>query len=237
MKCLLFLFIGALVFGAQPTTSATSAAEAINELKAGNERFQKGKPNHEKEYVARRGKIVSAQSPHTIILSCSDSRVPPEIVFDQTLGSLFVVRVAGNRADGAGVASIEYGLTQLGTKLILVLGHESCGAVDAALSTPADKTAGSPALDQLLSRIRIGVGPHQGEDLHPSVKKNIDAATEELLQQSNIVQSYVKSGDVKIVRAIYSLASGKVEFWPEETKPSAEREAASKAVKKGPLAY
>ncbi|MGZ3699559.1 MAG: carbonic anhydrase, partial [Bdellovibrionota bacterium] len=127
---------------AKPTPQAL-----LKELQAGNGRFASS-------HVATRKTLALGQSPGTIVLSCSDSRVPPELVFDQGLGRLFTVRVAGNVLTPETVASIEYAVSHLGSRLLVVLGHESCGAVDAALKTPAGGDAGSPDLNQLIREIQ-----------------------------------------------------------------------------------
>src|SRR5919198_4022317 len=149
---------------AHPDQPMIPPAEALSRLKEGNGRFTAGNPQHSHESVderkhmaansyenagmislgmtseqaaKRRAQLAKSQHPFAIILSCSDSRVPPEIVFDEGLGDLFIVRVAGNVLNDEGLGSIEYGVDVLGARLILVLGHQSCGAVDAAMKTVA----------------------------------------------------------------------------------------------------
>ena len=195
-----------------------SPDQVLTELKAGNKRFVEGKLEHSHQNIARRKELVSGQKPGAIILSCSDSRLPPEIVFDQGLGDIFVVRVAGNILGNATVASIEYAVEHLGSRLIMILGHESCGAIKATLSTPPGKSAGSTDLDAIVAEIRgnlDGLTPAalKGDpNLHIAASANVDAVTTKLLKRSRIVRDQVKSGGVSIVKAVYSLETGKVEF-------------------------
>src|SRR5438445_9648950 len=118
---------------AHPDQPSVAPAEAISKLKEGNERYTSGNLQHPDQSTDRRAVLAKTQHPFATVLSCSDSRVPPEIIFDQGLGDLFIVRVAGNVINDEGLGSIEYSVDHLGTRLILVLGHQSCGAVDAAM--------------------------------------------------------------------------------------------------------
>ena len=191
---------------------------AFADLQAGNKRFMKGEPKHPDQQYALREKLVNGQRPPAIILSCSDSRVPPELVFDQGLGRVFTVRVAGNIIDPATVASIEYAVEHLDSKLIVVMGHEGCGAVKAALETPVGTSAGSRDLDTLLGAIRPNLGAErsakgEGKTLRSAVKANVNAVAEDLMIRSKIVREHVNGGKVAIVPAVYSLESGLVDFW------------------------
>ncbi len=195
-----------------------SPRTALADLQAGNKRFSKGEPKHPDQQNTLREKLVGGQHPPAIILSCSDSRVPPELVFDQGLGRVFTVRVAGNILDSATVASIEYAVEHLDSKLIVVLGHEGCGAVKAALETPAGTSAGSRDLDTLLGAIRPNLGSErsskgEGKTLRGAVKSNVNAVSEDLMIRSKIVREHVRTGKVAIVPSIYSLESGVVDFW------------------------
>ncbi len=127
---------------------------AYANLIRGNERFITGNAKGEHRDAERRRELASVQKPFAIVLSCSDSRVPPELIFDQGLGDLFTIRVAGNVLGSAQVASIEYAVEHLGAKLILVMGHESCGAIKAALEPVSKKGSGSTDLDWLVGSIR-----------------------------------------------------------------------------------
>jgi carbonic anhydrase len=192
------------------------AAKALGILKEGNKRFTSGHFKIEGISASDRKKLVDGQKPHTIVLSCSDSRVPPEIVFDQKLGDVFVVRTAGESLDSSAIASIEYAVSHLGSNLIVVMGHESCGAVKAALATLKGGDAGSVWLNKLVA------------DLHPHLKRfseltptdgvlveswaNVEGVAHDLVERSEIVKGLVESGEVKIQNALYHLGSGQVEW-------------------------
>lgn len=193
-----------------------SADKSLMLLKVGNARFKSGHPRTDGATAKDREKLVSGQKPYAIVLSCSDSRVPPEVVFDQKLGEIFVVRSAGESLDFATIASIEYAVAHLGSNLIVVMGHESCGAVKAALSTLKGGDAGSVWLNKLVA------------DLHPHLKRftelsqtdgviveswaNVQGVAQDLLERSEIVKKAVASGDVRIQNALYHLGSGEVEY-------------------------
>jgi carbonic anhydrase len=148
------------------------------------------------------------QKPPVTVLSCSDSRVPPELLFHRGIGDLFVVRAAGNVADTFGIASIEYAIAHHWTKVIVVLGHENCGAVLAALEK---KDPGTPSLRALVYRIRRsfrGLGKHH--DVHSAIIANAKASADYLVSHSRLIRRAVRNGDVKIVVAYYELESGEV---------------------------
>jgi len=159
-----------------------------------------------------RAQLRDNQSPPVTILSCSDSRVPPELVFNQSLGALFVVRVAGNVADDFGLASIEYAVSQGYTKLIVVLGHKRCGAVGASLG---GTDPGTPALLKLAQRIRtsfVGI-PYDARspvNVQRAVEANARAAAAQLLASSKMIRDAVLTEQIKIVIAIYDLDTGEV---------------------------
>lgn len=200
--------------------------EVLTELKKGNERFVKGQAKQH-DFPKRREELVSTQKPAAIILSCSDSRVPPEHVFDQGLGDIFPIRVAGNALGAAAVASIEYAIEHLGASLLVVMGHESCGGVKAAVATPPEKSAGSADLDTLVASIRPHFKPEtvkkfsDGRQLASSddkafvqpVIENVDGVAKDLMARSAIVRKSVESGRLKISKGIYSLHTGGVKFW------------------------
>lgn len=187
---------------------APSAASALKTLKDGNKRFAADKPVYERHDAGTRATLVDGQNPFAIVLSCADSRVIPELVFDTGIGELFVVRVAGNVADTCSIASIEYAVAHLGVNLIVVLGHESCGAVKAAL----DGGDNGYNLNMLLAHLGPAVAKPTGKDgaakLKNAVKKNAKNSAAELRKRSAILDK--KS--LKIVPAYYNLASGKVNF-------------------------
>lgn len=215
---LLGAFWGTSAFATGTGTTLTPN-EALAEMKAGNERFYNDKAEHPHADAKTRRELASGQKPHTIILSCSDSRTPPELIFDKGLGEIFPIRVAGNVISSQGVASIEYAIEHLGAKLLVVMGHESCGAVKAALQTPVGTTAGSYDLDNLVSAIRPNVDSYRrslaSEDkkLRHPVIANVNGVACGLLRRSKIIREAVHAGHLKIAPSIYSLDSGKVDFW------------------------
>jgi carbonic anhydrase len=189
----------------------------LADLLSGNKRFYQQKVLHPDQSLTRRAALASGQKPKAIILSCSDSRVPPEIIFDQGLGNLFVVRTAGEVADSVALASIEYAVEHLGSSLLLVLGHESCGAVKATLETPAKQSAGSKHLDFLLSQIRPNIGTGKGQHgespLDRAVRENVAGVAAALLKKSTIIAHAVAHNKLMIAQGVYQLSSGRVEVW------------------------
>ena len=199
-----------------------SASEALKRLQEGNKRFVAGDLNSETlASPARRDKLVQAQRPFAIILGCSDSRVPAEMVFDQGLGDLFVIRVAGNIVAPSQIGSIEYCAEMFGTQLVVVLGHSNCGAIEATLEElqrPSENR--SPNLTSIVGRIQPAVESLlKGEQIvnvvelwEQAVKANIHQSVEQLQHGSEILEGLVAAGDLVIVGAEYSLETGQVEF-------------------------
>lgn len=188
----------------------TDASEKIlKRLECGNKRFMKDKLTNEKQGSAQRKKWNSTQEPFAIVLSCADSRVVPELVFDTGLGELFVVRVAGNIANTDSIASIEYAVAVLGCKFIVVLGHEGCGAVDAAIK--GDDLGYN--LNHLLAQISPAVKAC-GCDVPKDdvIVENALHAAEQLVSRSEIISNAVGTSGVKIHTGYYHLESGKVDF-------------------------
>ena len=183
--------------------------EVLNRLKEGNERFTADKKEGKLQDRSRREELTKGQSPYAIVLSCADSRVVPELAFDSGLGELFTVRVAGNVANSSSIASMEYAVANLGTEIIVVMGHESCGAVTAAMSGGDN----GYNLNHLLSHIAPAIAA-SGKDspVNDVVKKNAQLTAEELKTRSTIIREASESGKVKIVPAYYKLESGKVDF-------------------------
>lgn len=200
-----------------------SADTALQRLREGNDRFAKGQTGHV-EAVERihRGESVDSQSPFAIVLACSDSRVPIELIFDQGIGDLFVIRVAGNIVAPSQVGSVEYAAQQFGTKLVLVLGHTNCGAVIATLNELAKRESHrSPNLRAIVDRVRPAVEPvivhhemGEGEEvLRDAVRANIRASVERLSHGSRILEQLIDDGDLVVVGAEYSVETGAVEFF------------------------
>lgn len=219
---LLVFSLSSIAFAKDDHSAAVGPAPAaiFKDLQDGNARFVEDNVKGENRGPSRRKELATGQKPSAIILSCSDSRVAPELLFDKGLGELFVIRVAGNVLDAAGVASIEYAIEHLGARLIAVMGHESCGAVKAALSTPKGKSAGSADLDKLLTFISTDEAGKESMKSDSTVRKpvmfNVDKVADKLVKRSKIVKSAVDSGKISIVKAVYGLESGKVDFWGAE---------------------
>ncbi|NNC94753.1 MAG: carbonic anhydrase [Chitinophagales bacterium] len=184
--------------------------EALLKLKEGNMRFQQNKFAERKTDSDFRRELVEGQNPYAAILSCADSRVAPELVFDSDLGDIFVVRVAGNIANSSSIASLEYAVSQLGTSLIVVLGHQNCGAVSAAIAG----FDGGVHLNNLLAHIKPSFESTEGStDLNDVVKLNAKKSAEALMERSEIIKEKVRQGKIKIVAAYYHIAHGNVEFF------------------------
>jgi carbonic anhydrase len=185
--------------------------ETLARLKEGNARFVAGKLQEADLGSQRRIELSAGQRPIAVILTCSDSRATPEIVFDKGLGVLFVVRVAGNVGGPAVYASIEYALAELKAPLIVVLGHTNCGAVDAALK---NQELPSENLQHLVDLIHTGNASHDHDkiNLETGIRNNIVYQTQLLTKQSKIIQDFANHGQVKIVPALYDLKSGEVKW-------------------------
>lgn len=194
--------------------AAMSPAQGLAQLVAGNQRFQRGAAGHPNQDAKRRAALAGGQSPFAVIVSCSDSRVPPEVIFDQGLGDLFVVRVAGNTVTRAGLESIDYAVDHLGSNLIVVLGHDSCGAVKGAVA----QCVGNPAarLPEIFANICPAVAQARkagGDNLESNAIDFNVAGQVRMLERSPLFKKRVENGSLKIVGGRYHLESGKVEIF------------------------
>jgi carbonic anhydrase len=193
----------------QPKETKMEIQESLNRLIEGNERFVNDQLNGNLQDSSRREALEGGQNPYAIILSCADSRVVPELTFDTGLGEIFTIRVAGNVANSSSIASIEYAVAHLGSKLIVVLGHQSCGAVTAAVAGGDN----GEHLNHLLGHISPAIEASGSEaSITDVVKKNAQMTGDALKAKSSIIANAVNAGDVKIVSAYYNLDSGKVDF-------------------------
>lgn len=198
-----------------PESRAVTPDEALQELMAGNRRFVDGLPASRHGVAHRRAELATGQKPFAVLVCCSDSRVGPEVVFDQGLGDIFVIRTAGEVVDDIGLASIEYAVEHLGTPLVVVLGHERCGAVTAAL-------AGGEApghIGALLKAIQPAVGESKGEPGDPvdnAVRAQVRDVVRQLRSAVPILSELVHEGKVKVVGARYDLDTGAVEVVPTD---------------------
>ncbi len=187
-----------------------NADHALERLQAGNQRYVSGQLVHHHQSGSRMRAIAIGQHPFAIILGCADSRVPPEIIFDQGLGDLFVIRVAGNILDAAVLGSIEYAVEELGTALVLVLGHERCGAVAATIK----HAAVSGHISTLINAIQPAVDcvkDDPGNLLDNAVRANIKLVVDQL-QSAAPVTEFVLHNRLKVVGAQYNLGCGTVEM-------------------------
>lgn len=213
------LAVGLTVAVAMPSargqTEALSPADAIARLKSGNATFVAAPDGPLPITVARRAALAAGQSPFATVLSCADSRVPPEIIFHVGLGDLFVVRSAGHVADRAVLASLEYGAEHLHVPLLVVMGHESCGAVKAAAETPASQSMG-PNLDYLLKAIRPAItstgARTDAAGLRAAILENVEDTVNDLMDDSAILRHLADNGSMGLVGAYYELSSGRVYF-------------------------
>ena len=185
--------------------------EAIADLKNGNLRFLENKSVH-LNYAHEIDLTKKEQHPHTLVLTCIDSRVPPEIIFDQGIGNLFVARVAGNIEDDNILGSMEFATTIKHTKLIVVLGHNYCGAVQGAIDN-----IGLEHLTQLTSQIKPSINPHKTYPLSDytiddTSRKNVVLTIEKIIQKSATLEHQLKNKEIKIIGAYYDITNGKVAF-------------------------
>jgi carbonic anhydrase len=183
--------------------------ESLSRLKEGNVRFTEDKLDGKLQNSSRRQELKDGQQPYAIVLSCADSRVVPELTFDTGLGELFVIRVAGNVANAESIASIEYAVAHLGVNLILVLGHESCGAVTAAIAGGDN----GHNLNLLLAHIQPAISATDGADVNTVVKKNAELTAGDLTDRSKILREAVETEKrLKIISGYYNLKSGSVDY-------------------------
>jgi carbonic anhydrase len=203
---------GKAVAAAGPPPAATTPEQAIQLLQEGNQRFIKGAATCE-SLTARRLELTAGQNPFATILGCSDSRVPLETLFDQQPGNLFVVRIAGNVVTDDGLGSIEYAVAALKTPLIVVLGHSSCGAVDATIKYIANGTTQPGHIQNLVRQIEPAVAATKGKPgnwLHNAIVQNVRNNVVAMTQRSTIIADAVKSGKLLVAGGVYDLHSGQI---------------------------
>lgn len=199
------------------------AREALSRLKEGNQRFVSSATEHDaKDSPAKRAELLEGQSPFAIILGCSDSRVPAEIIFDQGLGDLFVIRVAGNVVAPSQIGSVEFAAAHFGTRLVVVLGHSNCGAIEVTLQELQQPTENqSRNLHAIVDRVRPAVQgllatelrhDHKALVAH-AVRNNIRASVNQLRHGSVLLEQLIQQDGMLVVGAEYSLETGKVDFF------------------------
>lgn len=208
--------ISMMALSPRPTSGSeerpSTPDEAIKALLAGNQRYVSGAAESTNPQDAR-ADLAAGQAPFAGIIRCADSRVAPEIVFDQPLGDLFVCGVAGNIPTTEVIASLEYGVAVLGTKLIVVMGHSSCGAVEAAIKYRKDTSPLPGSLPELIDQIIVPCTVDAKDDdpdaLSAAIECNANKGIEQLIRRSPVIAEAVKSGDLKVIAGVQDLASGR----------------------------
>lgn len=230
--CRLATTLGLLVLaGASGSAQVEkSPASGIDRLTAGNQRFVSDPATPLPVDVEKRKALVTGQTPFAMVLSCADSRVPPEMIFNVGLGDLFVIRTAGQVTDKAVLASIEYAAEHLNVPLLVIMGHDSCGAVKAAIETKAGAPSMGPNLDALIGAIKPAfdrmMTPADLGHLREAVLANVEEVANDILTSSVVVKHLVGTGKLQMVGAFYELDTGRVRF----SKPvSPEREPVGEA--------
>jgi len=199
-----------------------SALEALDRLREGNRRFVANKRGSDPKKQVRPAEVAAGQEPFAIILGCSDSRVPAEIIFDQGLGDLFVIRVAGNIVAPSQIGSVEYAATTFGTRLVVILGHSQCGAIHATLEqlqTPSENRSRNlrsivdfirPSVEPLLDQ---GLGHDADAIVQKAVRANVRTSSRQMRRGSGILEDLERDEGLMIVGAEYSLDTGLVDFF------------------------
>jgi carbonic anhydrase len=195
-------------FAADLTAPSVPSDEALNRLKVGNERFVSSKESSGKPVAARRAETAQTQHPFATIVGCADSRTAPEIVFDQGIGDLFVIRTAGNLVDDYALGSIEYAVEHLGVRLIVVLGHERCGAVTAALASSSAPGHINALVRDIQPAVTAAKGK-EGDKLTNATHENDAAVAAKIRKQAQLGDL---GAQVRVVEAYYDLDTGKVEW-------------------------
>jgi carbonic anhydrase len=199
-----------------PVLTGETPATALGRLKAGNARFVQDAASAMPIDATRRQAQAKGQSPFAIVLSCADSRVPPEVIFNAGLGDIFVVRTAGGVADKAVLASLEYGAEHLKAPLLVVMGHESCGAVKAAVETKPGAPSMGPNLDALIAAIRPSFDRMTGSadiaHLREAILANVEQEVNDILARSSILKRMAAEGEIQVIGAYYEFSTGLVRF-------------------------
>lgn len=204
-----------IVRAADDKKAPISPKDAFAQLKEGHARYLAGEPK-ERDFSVGRAARAEGQAPFIGVLACADSRVPPEIIFDQGPGKVFVVRDAGNVVSTYGLASLEFAVAVLGVPLLFVLGHSSCGAVAAALQSSRERKELPGHLPELVKEIQPAVdeahGKHPSDLLAATIRENVRLGMRELKSRSKVIGDAVASGKVGIKGGVYQLATGKIDM-------------------------
>lgn len=208
--------LSSVAVAAEPGSETPAAQSALRRLQDGNHRYSEDAATHPRQGSTQREATANGQQPFAMVLSCADSRVPDEIVFDQGIGDLFVVRVAGNIADVNDTASLEFGAKHLGAPLLVVMGHSNCGAVKAAVD--------NAKFDNNLANLMVEIAPAvertrrehpnlRGDDLlNAAIETNVWYSIETLFRRSAVLRDRARNGQLEVVGAVYDLVSGKVRW-------------------------
>jgi len=189
-------------------SKGVNADEALERLLAGNKRYVDGQFFHPHQGARDRENVATSQRPYAIIVSCSDSRVPPEVIFDQGIGDIFVVRVAGNIAGNIELGSIEYAAEHLGSSLIMVLGHERCGAVTAAVKGGEVPGHIKSIVEAIIPAVKEGAAG--ADKVDGAIRANVSLVATQIKTSEPILAEMAKEGKIKIVGAYYDLDTGEV---------------------------
>ncbi|HUZ45402.1 MAG TPA: carbonic anhydrase [Terriglobia bacterium] len=192
----------------------TKTEEIWADLLEGNRRFQAGKPAA-RELVRRRAALSQGQNPQVIVLTCADSRVCPSLLFDKDLGDLFVVRTAGNVADPVALGSLEFAAEYLHSKILLILGHEQCGAVGAAAAAAGGEKPPTHNLESIVAKIRpaletVETSPGTSRFLRLAERANVHLSAGDILRNSPLLRAKVAAGNLTLIKAVYRLRTGQV---------------------------
>lgn len=199
----------------ESTPASLTPAEAWRKLREGNERFISGTTNHPNQDASRRSALVNTQHPFAVIFGCSDSRLAAEIIFDVGLGDVFVVRTAGHVPDDAALGSLEYSVALLHVPLIVVLGHDSCGAVTATMEAFESGEMPPGFIRDLVERITPSVITAQRagiKDVNTTVEEHVKQSTHRLVDSSKIISDAVEAGETAVIGVTYRLEEGKAEM-------------------------
>lgn len=208
----LLALAGSALTNAEPADTA-----AWQKLLDGNARFVSGQSKHQHQDVKRRAELAAGQKPFAVVIGCADSRTSPEILFDQGLGDLFVIRIAGNIVDDTALGSVEFAVAQLGARLIVVLGHEKCGAVKATVGVVNGDAAPANHIASIVEAIKPAAQASKGREgdaVENAVLENVREVVKKLKVSKPVLEPLVKSGELKVIGARYDLDDGKVEIVP-----------------------
>ena len=192
--------------------SGMSPEWALNLLMEGNQRYCDGRASHPHQTLSRRESLAGGQNPFAVILTCSDSRVSPEILFDRGVGDLFVIRTAGNVVDDIGIGSIEYAIAHLGTSLIMVLGHTSCGAVTAAVQSSEAEGHVDAIVQAIAPAVEAARGTAEGEAsvLERAINENVRKVVAQLSSSQPILAEATANGRLLVIGGLYDIVTGRV---------------------------